>query len=307
MEKVRYIQKLTKIFSEGTKHYWFNFPKYYEQLTSGRLSIKNIQTKMEAAGVKEIPDAKTLSRVLGYYEGRVEKKKKEGNMEYCTFTLKTAKALGMALCDDPYGLLIEVTENSIRRFYREADVIWNGDSVLQKVYRMMRKVLSELTESVYFNFQPGMQSEGGVYYSMRLDKIREEIEVLFMHQQQVKEKLYCLLAEIEDIIYSCEIPTAPQRWLEANPRILYFDVVYDCIEEDIELVESIKRGEIITEEGVTLRFRFYPTAEECLQRSDYFEMLEEKDKRRGLKASADRWYQEELIKTFSLIFEKEFE
>ena len=302
-EKI-YIRKLAKVFSEGVdKHWWFNIEKYLRLASKYGLDAKSLSGAIECAeedDTKHI-SPKTIGRVLGYFNGE-----KEGNGNK-SVTLDTAKALGKALCDgDEYGLLIKIEPTNVLKIMREAEELW-GTGSLNYIYRMLNNLLYELEPSSHYSYQPGSEEDGYSYYDMKLQSIRNEIDSRFWNQNRTREKLYRLVDEVEYLIKSYSIPGAATRWLDINPKLKYFDGVFDVKEEDPETYERIKQGLVELENGIKISFCFYPTKEECEARRKYFEKLNNKNMMQNNQYSYSRLYQNEVVETFRMVFEKDFE
>lgn len=180
-----------------------------------------------------------------------------------------------------------------------------GTKDINYIYGLMNTLLYELESSSYYSYKPGTEEDGFEYYDMRLQNIRNEIDSRFWDKKDIRNKLYRLVEEEEAFIKSYSQPGAPERWMKANPKLRFYDCVFDFIEECPELYEKIRRGEAVTGWGQMISFRFYPTAKECIARKLYFAGLETKNAKQNSQYSFDRFYQNELIEAFRIIFEAE--
>lgn len=297
-----YLRRLAKVLSdEYDKFFWFDIEKYIRLAAKYDFKPKNLRIQIECAEEeKDIPSEKTIGRVLGYFNAEIESGKDKA------IEIKTAKALGKALCDgDEYGLLIPITKASIMSVVKQAEELW-GTSDINYIYGLMNTLLYELEVSSFYSYKPGTEEKGFDYYDMRLQTIRQEIDSRFWQRKNIRDNLYRLVEEEEDIIKSCSHPYAPKRWIEANPKLKFYDCVFDFIEESPELYELIKRGKIKTGQGLTISFNFYPTGEECQERREYFADLHNKAAKRNYQYTYDRYYQNELVDAFRIVFESEF-
>lgn len=181
-----------------------------------------------------------------------------------------------------------------------------GTNDINYIYGLMNKLLCELEESEFYSYKPGTDEDGVEFYNMRLQNIRNEIDSRFCSKKDIRDKLYRLVEEEEELIKSYTQPGAPDRWMKANPRLRFYDCVFDFIEECPELYEQIRRGEVVTGIGEAMSFNFYPTEEECEARRRYFAELAEKSAKQNSGYSFERLYQNELVDTFRIIFEAEF-
>lgn len=175
-----------------------------------------------------------------------------------------------------------------------------------KLYGLLNDVLYELEASSFYSYKPGTKEDGFEYYDMRLQSIRNEIDSRFWNKKSIREKLYHLVDEEEELIKSYSQPGAPERWVIANPNLRYYDCVFDFMEECPEIYEEIKNGNISTYWGQTVSFNFYPTEQECIERKNYFTDLETKNIKQNSKYTEDRFYQNELVNAFRRVFEMDF-
>ena len=197
-------------------------------------------------------------------------------------TIETAKALGKALCDgDEYGLLIKIEPSNVLMIMKQAEEMW-GTSDINYIYGLMNNLLYELESSSYYSYKPGTLEDGFEHYDMRLQNIRNEIDRRFWNKMELRDKLYRLVEEEEMLIKSYSQPGAPERWMLANPKLRYFDCVFDVMEENPQLYERIKEGAMASG-GQVISFNFYPTQQECEERRIYFEELIKKNNSSNIK------------------------
>lgn len=299
-----YIRRFAKVFSEGVdKYWWFDIEKYIRLASKYDLDGEKLHIAIACVTEDEnqvVVSPKTINRVLGFFNGE---KEGAGNK---SVTINTIKALGKALCDgDEYGLLIKIEPSNVLKLMKQADELW-GTSDINYIYGMMNSLLYELEASSYYSYKPGTTEDGFAYYDMRLQTIRNEIDSRFWNKKESREKLYKLAEEEEVLIKSFSQGCAPERWIEANPKLRYFDCVFDFMVENAELYEAIKNGDLSTGWGQILSFNFYPTQQEYEERKEYFKQLLIKDTKQNKQSSIDRLYQNELVDAFRTVFENEF-
>lgn len=299
-----YIRRFTKVFSEGlNKYWWLDMEKYIRLASKYDLAGNRLRSAIECAeedkGKAKI-SAKTIDRVRGYIYGE-----KEGTGDKAV-SINTIKALGKALCDgDEYGLLIKIEPSNIKNIMKEGEEIW-GTNDINYIYGLMNTILYELEASSYYSYKPGSDEDGFEYYDLRLQNIRYEIDRRFWNKKGIRDKLYRLVEELEELIKSYSQPGSPERWVKANPKLRFYDCVFDFMEESPELYERIKAGQVTLKTGQVMSFRFYPTEEECAERRAYFAVLQEKSSRHNSQYTFDRFYQNELIDAFRIVFEEDF-
>ena len=232
---------------------------------------------------------------MGYYNGE-----KEGS-GVKSVTLDTVKALGRALCDgDEYGLLIKIEPTNVLKIMREAEELWGGGQ-LNHIYRMLNNLLYEMEPSAHYSYKTGTKENGYNYFDMKLQTVRNEIDSHFWNQSDTRAKLYRLVEEVECLIKSFSIPGVAERWFQINPKLRYFDSVFAIKDESPETYESIKNGKINC-----VHFSFYPTEEECQRQKLYFENLNKKNQSNNCRYSYLRLYQNEIVETFRMVFERDF-
>lgn len=312
MREQYFIRRFLKILADeaSNAYYWFDIEKYITLAAKYEYSGKRLITQIELVenDLGKIPSYKTIERVKGFFDGEKESGTKKGKtcIKDKAITFETAKELGKALCNDEYGLLIKIEPSSILQAMEQAEEMWGSSDGLNYIYKMMNKLLYELEASSYYSYKPGTEEDGFSYYDMRLQNIRTEIDARFWNKKELKDKLYRLAEEEEFLIKSYSQAEAPKRWIKANPKLRFFDCVFDFMEENPELYENIKDGKLSITDDLVISFNFYPTKEECEERKNYFLEAENKNIKNNSQYSIDRLYQNELVKAFSKVFENDF-
>ena len=299
-----YIRRFTKVLCEGVdKYWWLDMEKYIRLASKYDLDSKKLRIAIECAEDDEekvVVSAKTIDRVRGYIYGEVE------GMKDKAVKIETVKALGKALCDgDEYGLLIKIEPSNIKNILKEGEEIWDTNDI-NCIYGLMNTILYEFEASSYYSYKPGTDEDGFEHYDLRMQNIRYEIDRRFWSKKAIRDKLYRLAEELEELIKSYSQPGAPERWVRANPKLRFFDCVFDFMEESPELYEQIRTGQIKMNTGQLISFNFYPTEEECAQRRAYFAEIQEKSSRQNSQYTFERFYQNELVDAFRMIFEADF-
>ena len=304
MKQDKYIVRIfKKVFAEGSNRYWFDIPKYISIRDSLSLNATQMKNKVELSEEdqrKQI-SVKSIMRVNKFCEGDVASL--DGKDQ--SVTIETIKVLGKALCNDEYAFLILIEpQNILQTMELVDDIVEKSD--LKYIYSLINKIIYELESSSCYSYKPGTKEDGFDYYNERLQEIRQEIDKRFLGKKDIRKKLYKILEEEEELIKSCSIPGASERWVKYNPKIRFFDCVFDFMDKSPELFQKIKERNLSNEGGIVAKFNFYPTKEEYIERNKYFEKLEEKDENGNLKYSMDRLYQDELANALINIFEHDF-
>ena len=208
---------------------------------------------------------------------------------------------------------------------------------INDVYTKLWELLSLYGETDGFNKVPGGETEEEPwdFISRELGEIRriEQNFSLYMDEQEIealkklKPKLMAVDPEvvirssdpevgeisnklhkiINDTVYffdkhvihhdmpgvvPSEMPSVVFEWSAINPNLTYFDRVFDLMEKYPETYMEI--------------IPHYPGAELIAERNTYFEKIKERNERENLNWSKERFFQEELLITLKLLFEREF-
>lgn len=163
------------------------------------------------------------------------------------------------------------------------------------IYKSLNAILYEYEDTN--GFDAISQNES---YDKRLQHIRKDVDHLFWHCREIREKLYNIIDDILYITGSAEIPGVPERWNKVNPCLKYFDGVFDMIDDDFDSYQKIKDGKMC------FSFKFIPTLEDYIERKNYLELRKKKYENCNIDVTEDRLYQDELVATFSVLFAMEF-
>lgn len=297
------IKQLCKTFKEDTDSYWLNTQRYIEVAAKYNFDPRRMQIKMEMLdlGVNEkIPSKKTIGRVMDYCRGLVRNNYKDPSI-----TISTIKLLGEALCGDAYAFLIKIERENILKVGMEVQEIY-GEGNLNHVYAMMNELIYWIAESQYYNYKPGTEENGEEFFEKKIWAIRKEIDNRFWNNREYCEKLHQLADDVEHLVCVCEIPGVAERWYKVNPKLRYFDCVFQFIEETPDLYQQIKQGKFNDEEGFQIGFCFDPDEAEIERQKQYFAEQKEKARRNHMKFSKTRLYQREVAAAFREMFRREF-
>ena len=171
---------------------------------------------------------------------------------------------------------------------------------------MMNELIYWLGESQYYNYKPGTEENGEEFFEKKIWTIRKEIDNRFWNNREYCEKLHQLADDVEHLVCVCEIPGVAERWYKVNPKLRYFDCVFQFIEETPDLYQQIKQGKFNDEEGFQIGFCFDPDEAEIERQKQYFAEQKEKVRRNHMKFSKTRLYQREVAAAFREMFQREF-
>ena len=237
---------------------------------------------------------------MDYCRGLVREEYKDPSI-----TISTIKLLGEALCGDAYAFLIKIERENILKVGMEVQEIY-GAGDLNSVYAMMNELIYWIAESQYYNYKPGTEENGEEFFEKKIWAIRKEIDNRFWNNREYCEKLHQLADDVEHLVCVCEIPGVAERWYKVNPKLRYFDCVFQFIEETPDLYQQIKQGKFNDEEGFQIGFCFDPDEAEIERQKQYFAEQKEKARRNHMKFSKTRLYQREVAAAFREMFQREF-
>lgn len=292
MEDEERILKILKEIIEDKKNgekYWFDSVAYRDARDCPMLTNRDICIKLEVnTGIKIASDEalmKHVRRFNNYVDGC--KNGVLGDFEFI-------KMLGVALSEDDMAFLIPITMESFNKIVNSIRGQFNVKDA-NKIYNQLNQVLYLLEVSCYFNYIPSTEEDGERHFGKLMLDIKKDVDRIFSDEQIARKRLYELIDEVDFIINSCEVPGVPDNWLKLNPNLNYFNCVYEIIEENPEMYDSIKEGYF---NDFRRRFSFLPSIKEIKERQDYFD----KKRRKYPTRTDERFYQDELIETLNMRF-----
>lgn len=255
--------------------YWFDIEAYKDRIL--HLSTRDILIQLELKTNIEIGSEETVKRRIRRFNNYVN-----GCKDAVPGDLAFIKKLGIALADNEMAFLMPITPESfsyIADNYKN-QIDFDGAGV---IYRNLNQLLYLLESSCYFYYIPNSKEKNGqTYFNERLLDIRKSADDTYADKPQVRKRLQELINEVDCILTTSDVPGVPDKWLELNPRLRYFDCAY----------------ELLTDESLMCRLKFIPPIAEVLERKKYFE-----EKHRMFPTrSDDRLYQDELVETLNIRF-----
>lgn len=173
---------------------------------------------------------------------------------------------------------------------------------MKTVYGMLWEVLALYEKTDCYNKVPEGEKEADIwdYMGDKLLNVRKMIDALFLGEEELREKLNYIVDETEQFVRSYELPGVVKRWRRMNPRMLFFDRVFDFMEACPDEYKEISRG--LTE----VKFSCYPDESLIEERKRYFAASKKKIEDGNLQYTEDRVFQDELLRTLTLVFEHDF-
>lgn len=176
------------------------------------------------------------------------------------------------------------------------------EAEIREIFELLWDILSLYEESDCYNCLPGTKDGDGAweYFDGLIAKVRKKAVSLFLGERESEtyRKLNTIIDETERFVKRDEYPGVAMRWREINPKMHYFDCVYELMDEvgPRTFVETAQHG----------RLDHIPTKKDVINRERYFEALKEKSKRDNLRYSEERIFQNELLETLTKVFEHDF-
>ncbi|NMA85574.1 MAG: hypothetical protein GX962_17130 [Epulopiscium sp.] len=203
--------------------------------------------------------------------------------------IDTIKKFGKFLSNNEYAFLVPCK-------------IENGLDFIQKdveeIYEMFYELISIYDVSERFNHLPNKTKDEEniiIYYRKLVDDVEKEINIKYLFlPDEIKDILLKILKETRIFMSSYSVPGVVDSWMEINPKIKYFDPVFDIIESAPDVYNRIKIGQSF------VKFRFIPTEDDIEQRKLYFEKINEENEL--FRYSEARMFQNELLKTLTAVF-----
>ena len=173
---------------------------------------------------------------------------------------------------------------------------------MKTVYGMLWEVLALYEKTDCYNKVPEGEKEADIwdYMGDKLLNVRKTIDALFLGEEELREKLNYIVDETEQFVRSYERPGVVKRWKRLNPRMLFFDCAFDLMETCPDEYKEISRG--LTE----VKLSCYPDESLIEERKRYFAAAKKKIEDGNLQYTEDRVFQDELLRTLTLVFEHDF-
>lgn len=173
---------------------------------------------------------------------------------------------------------------------------------IQNIYAMLWDIIALYEETECYSKVPKGSDEDDIwtYMGHRLMAVRRDISRLCLGDATLRRKLDNIVDEVEHFVRSHEQPGVVKRWKRINPRIMFFDCVFDLQSAEPEVYLEIAMG--LTE----LQLACYPSEGIRRLRDRYFADINSRIERDNLKYSRDRVFQDEMHRTLEAVFENDF-
>lgn len=144
----------------------------------------------------------------------------------------------------------------------------NKEAEITEVFELLWDILSLYEESDCYNYLPGTKDNEGAweYFDGLILNVRKKANSLFLGERDSEEyrKLNTIIDETEKFVKCFELPGVVIRWREINPRLNYYDPVFNMVEE---LSPEVWRR-------LRYMFGYRPTQWDLQMRERYFSGME---------------------------------
>lgn len=174
---------------------------------------------------------------------------------------------------------------------------------VKTIFGMLHDILALYESSGCYNYIPGTENtddDPAEYFEGLIENIRKKLTADFTGERDnmVCQKLDRIIGETEVFVKSYSVPGVVTRWQTINPKINYFDSVFDIIDEvGIEEARDLFRNGMLA---------FFPSDDFIKSRKVYFAHKEPANTKDNLQYSDDRIFQDELLRTLVMVFKNDF-
>ena len=173
---------------------------------------------------------------------------------------------------------------------------------IQTVYGMLWDILALYEKTDCYNRVPEGEKQVDVweYMNDKLLEVRKYTDKLFLGKGELSQKLHNIVDETEHFVKAYEVPGVVKRWRKINPQILFFDCAFELMEECPDMYREISWG------LTNLKLACYPDEDLIKARKRYFAEAKRKIEESNLRYTEKRVFQNELMRTLTLVFENDF-
>lgn len=174
-------------------------------------------------------------------------------------------------------------------------------TAIKTVYAELWELFSRYESSEAYNKVPdGVRADAADYWAGKLMNIRRSAASLFLGEDLLRRITERILDEAERFLKAYEVPGVVTRWKQINPRMLYFDCCFELARKEPDLCRKITRG------LTPYRLSCCPDEELVREREHYFSGVRRKEQCYGQQYSEERIFQDELLRTLTMVFEQDF-
>ena len=173
---------------------------------------------------------------------------------------------------------------------------------IKTIYGMLWEILALYEKTDCSNKVPENETEKDIwdYLGDKLMSVRKNIDMLFLGQEEPAQRLREIVDETEAFVRRYERPGVVKRWKRINPQILFFECSFEIMEKFPEVYKEISWG------LSNLKLACYPDENLIAARKKYFAEANRKIEEGNLQYTEERVFQNELLRTLTLVFEHDF-
>lgn len=178
---------------------------------------------------------------------------------------------------------------------------------VRAIYGMMNDILWQLERSEHYNYIPGTKEDGWDHFEGELSAVEAAIQREFLGETGVRRRLDRIAREMRQFVKSFEVPGVSGRWLEIDPALKYFDIVFEVAEDSPETyLQMEQRVKEAAPGKIVPHFSFQPTVCDVLKRKAYFEAVQAENEELNNRFSEDRIFQNEVVRALELVMLHDF-
>lgn len=259
------------------------------------------QDKLTSAYQKYIENHKITKKELNEILGRKlfiseESVRKHISKQNTPSSIEQIFAYGDFFEGDRYVFLeLRETEES---FYEKAQDILSQSCFVERCIQAVRSgvinILAEYAASNCFNQKNAIDSDMVVYYRKKVDAL--EIMIMQIHKNEVLVKsLFDITTIIKKFVCAGEYPGITKEWYEINPNLRFYSPAFDLMINNPETFDKAVSNGILD---------YYPSKEEKNEYLEYFTRFEKDNQKNNYHYNVNDYFQRELIKTISILFDE---
>ncbi len=233
---------------------------------------------------------------------RTEGEKIQRNMfdgfKECGTTEGFIKSLGKALKGNENAFVHDTDEETDLDMRALINTVTHtreyANDAVKAVYRDVIAICSQPAKSSFFHYRDGGQY-ADLFYVELIEGIRGLIGANVM--PYTADALNQILDEMQEMVMSWDFPNVCDRWINENPKIKFYDCVFDIRRNEPECFEMIANSTGF------VHFRFIPTPDEIQQEAQYKEEMS--NLRQQNNETEEEQYQREVIVAVQNIFKQD--
>ena len=173
---------------------------------------------------------------------------------------------------------------------------------MKTVYGMLWDILALYEKTDCYNRVPKGEPEVDIwdYMGDKILEARRTINMIFLGEEVLREKLIQVVDETEQFVRRYEKPGVVKRWKQINPQMLFFECAFVLMETSPDVYKKISWG------LSDLKLACYPDETLVKARRRYFAAAKKKIEEGNLQYTENRIFQNELLRTLTLVFENDF-